>query len=307
MSEAHEDAIQTAKDPAKGDQKEKPAETGVAATGQAAKSLIEALTEFGKLVLIVVVLFFLWSNRANVERYASQWLDSANKLGFLGWSIERQISAEEAVAKIVNDKPELTNAKFAEGAIERAARNAPAIVGSRVMWVDDHSSNNDQERNVLEALGIEVFSVKSTKDALTILPVVKPDLVIGDVGRDNGEVALPLRNCPAHYFEAPGKDLAAINAGLMQGNTQAVGFSLPEAIPVNQAKYRDHASPRIIFYSSSAGGMSASQCARLVTNRPDVLLHNVISALEEIRWEKLKKQPLSDRQPEKEKQPDKKE
>jgi hypothetical protein len=44
-----------------------------------------------------------------------------------------------------------------------------------------------------------------------------------------------------------------------------------------------------------------------VTNRPDVLLHNVISALEEIRWEKLKKQPLSDRQPEKEKQPDKKE
>jgi hypothetical protein len=198
MSEAHEHAIQTAKDPAKGDQKEKPAETGVAATGQAAKSLIEALTEFGKLVLIVVVLFFLWSNRANVERYASQWLDSANKLGFLGWSIERQISAEAAVAKIVKDKPELTNAKFAEGAIERAARNAPAIVGSRILWVDDHPSNNDLERNVLEALGIEVFSVKSTKDALTILPVVRPDLVIGDVGRDNGEVALPLRNCPAH-------------------------------------------------------------------------------------------------------------
>ncbi|MGY4509306.1 DNA-binding NarL/FixJ family response regulator [Bradyrhizobium sp. USDA 3650] len=132
--------------------------------------------------------------------------------------------------------------KFAEGAIERAARNAPAIVGSRILWVDDHPSNNDLERNLLEALGIEVFTVKSNKEALTFLPVVRPDVVISDVGRDNEE-SLPLRNCPAHYYKATDrKDLAAVNADLMQGKTKDAGFSLPEAISAVDAKYTDHFS-----------------------------------------------------------------
>lgn len=237
MSDAHEAAIQAEKNPANAAPKLKPAETGVAAASQAAKSLLEALTEFGKLALVVLVLIFLWSNRAPVQNYAVQWLDSANKLGFLGWSIERQASAEEAVAKIAKDKSTLTNAKFAEGAIERAARNAPAIVGSRILWVDDHPSNNDLEREVLEALGIEVFPVKSNKEALTFLPVVRPDLVISDIGRDKEE-ALPLINCPAHYFAAPGKgDLAAVNIQLMHGKTTDAGFSLPEAIATVDSRY----------------------------------------------------------------------
>ncbi|MET4489762.1 hypothetical protein [Bradyrhizobium sp. LA7.1] len=296
MSEAHQDAIQAEENPPKANGKEKPAKEGMAAKSDAVKSIIEAVTAFGNLLLIVVVLGYLWSNRSAVEHYASGWLDSANKLGFLGWSIERQASAEQAVAKILRDKPGLTDAKFAEGAIERAARNAPAIVGSRILWVDDHPSNNDSERNVLEALGIEVFPVKSTKDALTFLPVVRPDLVIGDVGRDTAEGNFPLRKCPAHYFATRQQgDPSALNEGLKQGEAQYAGFSLPETLPDDQAKYREYANPRIIFYSSNAGGISASQCARLVTNRPDVLMHSVISALEELRWEKLKKQPLAEK------------
>jgi hypothetical protein len=72
MSEAHEDAIQAAKDPAKADQKEKPAESGVAAVGHAVSSLVEALTALGKLVLVAAVLIVLWNKRTAVENYVTQ-------------------------------------------------------------------------------------------------------------------------------------------------------------------------------------------------------------------------------------------
>ncbi|WP_439360536.1 hypothetical protein [Bradyrhizobium sp. DASA03007] len=151
MSEAHEQAIQAEKDPANLD-KERPVKGGVAAKSDAIKSAIEVVNEFGKLLLIMVVLGYL---RAAVECYASGWLESANKLGFLGWSIERQASAERAVAEILKDKPTLTDAKFAEGAIERAARNAPAIVGSRILWVSGFS---DLERQLAYRFALDGVS-----------------------------------------------------------------------------------------------------------------------------------------------------
>ncbi|MGJ4932610.1 hypothetical protein ACQR1I_18025 [Bradyrhizobium sp. HKCCYLS2038] len=259
-------------------------------------SFVDALTALGKLMLVLAVLGLLWSKHEAVETYALQWLNSANKVGFLGWSIERQISAEQAVARIAKDKADVTNLAFAEGAIERAARSAPAIVGSRVLWVDDHPTNNDPERDALKAIGIQVFRVKNTSDAVRFVPVLEPDLIITDVVRE-GDQALPLRKCPAHYFELPPNvtvDLASLNSDLLQGKTKATGFSLPEAISDLDQGYTDHLTSRILLYSGSAGGRAASQCARLVTNRPDVLLHSIVSALEERHWQKLRQQPATD-------------
>jgi CheY-like chemotaxis protein len=296
MSEAHEDAIQAAKDPAKADQKEKPAESGVAAVGHAVSSLMEALTALGKLVLVVAILIVLWNKRTAVENYVTQWLESANKLGFLGLSIERQTAAKATIGAIANSKNAVINADYARGAVTRAARNAPAIVGARILWVDDNPPNNKLEREVLETIGIEVFLAKDTKEALTLLPLLRPDLVLSDVTREKDQ-KLPLRNCPAHFFQVPRNatgDLATFNSDLMAGNSRYNGFSMAEAISAIDAKFTDRASPRIIFYSASTGGLSASQCARLVTNRTDVLLHAVVSALEERRWEKLKDQPATE-------------
>jgi hypothetical protein len=39
----------------------------------------------------------------------------------------------------------------------------------------------------------------------------------------------------------------------------------------------------VILFTAASGGISASACARIVTNRYDVLLQSVIGALEELR------------------------
>jgi hypothetical protein len=87
------------------------------------------------------------------------------------------------------------------------------------------------------------------------------------------------------------KSLEELNSDTMAGHGIAGGLSMAEAISKQFAdnSYTNHDSPRIIFYSSSnGGGVVASQCARIATNRVDVLFQNLVSALEEIRWEKLK-------------------
>jgi CheY-like chemotaxis protein len=279
----------------------KPPENGAVAASHAVKSLVEAFTALGKLALIAVVLIFLWSNRTPVENYVTQWLDSANKVTLPGFSIERQVSAEKTIAEIKIKKGSLVDTELARGAITRASRNALAITGARILWVDDRPDNNKLERQVLETIGIEVFLAEDTKEALVLLPRVRPDLIISDIIRENDK-AQPLKNCPAHYFQVPAgmdADLAKINKDLLEGQSKATGFSTAEAISITStaSDYTDHASPRIIFYAASAGTISASQCARLVTNRPAVLLNSVVSALEESRWEKLRKQPLAEKEP----------
>ncbi|WP_316176321.1 hypothetical protein [Bradyrhizobium sp. SZCCHNRI1073] len=284
------------KRPTQGKGDKQPSDSARASLGSQIVSVVDALTALGKLFLVLAVLALLWTKREAVETYALHWLNSANKVGFLGLSVERQISAQQAVAEIAKDAAKVINLAFADGAIERAARNAPAIVGSRILWVDDHPTNNDPERDVLKALGIQVFRVKNTSEAIRFVPVLQPDLIITDVVRD-GDQTLPLRKCPAHYFEMPRNvsgNLAELNSDLLQGKTRATGFSLPEAISEVDPSYTDHLTSRILFYSGSAGGRAASQCARLVTNRPDVLLHSIVSALEERNWEKLKQQPSAE-------------
>jgi len=309
MSEAHEAAVQAEGLP-KSDKKE-PAEAGVAATSQAVRSVVETLTELGKLVLVAVVLWLLWSNREPVQNYAVQWLDGASKVSFAGFSIERQTSAEKAIAEIKVKKGSLVDVDLARGAIARASRNAPAVQGARVLWVDDHPDNNMLEREVLKTIGIDVF-LADDKEALVLLPRIQPGLIISDITREKDQ-AQPLRNCPAHYFQMPegvNGDLANLNQNLLEGRTKATGFSLAEAISNVSGlstSYTDHASPRIIFYAAASGTRSASQCARLVTNRPAVLLNSVVSALEEIRWEKLKKQPLVETTADKQRTADQKE
>lgn len=296
MSDAHEDAVKAAKSPV--DEKSTPGSGGAVEASNIIKAVVDAFTALGKLTLIVVIIVLLWNKRESAEQYFVVWLNSANKLGFLGWSIERQASAQQAVAQIAANKSDLTNLQFAEGAIERAARSAPAIVGSRVLWVDEHPENNRLEVKALEALGIQVFPVTSTKGAMTFFPVVRPDLVISDVVRDTNAEAKRLQNCPAHYFDMPENvrgDLSTINDGLMKGNTVAAGFSVPEAIASESGFQFERMGQRVIFYSRSAGGISASKCGRLVTNRPDLLLHTVVSALEELRWEKLKQYPVMEK------------
>ena len=59
----------------------------------------------------------------------------------------------------------------------------------RILWVDDHPSNNRSERAALEKLGIVVEPALSTDAALTMLAGSRFDLVISDMGRPEGNEA----------------------------------------------------------------------------------------------------------------------
>lgn len=272
---------------------------GVSAIATDIASVADAIFSLAKLLLIVIVLVLVWHNRSFFSAYLSQWLNTATHLGFLGISIDRQISAESSIAKIAernSSKPDLPqiNAAFARGAIVRATRNAPAVTGARILWVDGNPQNNSLEESILTDLGIEVHRTLNTKEALDVLPGLKPDLIISNVVRTGDEV-LPLRNCPAYYFDVPTlvkESIVQLNTELSSGTTKATGFSMAEAISQVAPTYTDHLQPKIIFYSASAGGVVASQCARLVTNRVDLLLQGVVSALEEFRWSKLQNQTV---------------
>jgi len=231
--------------------------------------------------------------RSYVGPYLASWLQSATHVSVLGLSIDRpaaELTITKIAARNATDLPSI-DAAYARGAIVRALRNAPAIVGARILWVDGQPQNNQDEESILTDMGIEVRRATNTKDALSLLPGYLPDLIISNVVRD-GDEHLVLKNCPAHYFEVPrglSVSLAQLNAETMAGTGRATGFSMAEAISNIEALsvYTDHLQPRLIFYSASNGGISTSQCARTVTNRADLLLQSVVSGLEEVRWNKL--------------------
>jgi len=58
-----------------------------------------------------------------------------------------------------------------------------AASGRRVLWVDDHHSNNSYERDALEALGIQIVLVQSTEDAIALLQRDRFDVIISDMIR----------------------------------------------------------------------------------------------------------------------------
>lgn len=274
---------------------------GVAGIAASVTSIVEAFSSLVKLVLIGAILVLAWSNRAAVGPYMARWLDTTTHVGFLSLSIDRQVSAERTIAEIAQrtdadpNSPRL-NVAYARGAIIRASRNAESIIGARILWVDGNPQNNELEASILSDMGIEVRRARNTGEALSLLPGFAPDLIISNIVR-NGDEQLPLNNCPAHYFEVPSGvsvSLSKLNEDTMAGTGKATGFGMAEAISQKFPDYTNHAQPRLIFYSASNGGVVAAQCARTATNRVDVLLQGVVSALEEFRWQKLKNstQPL---------------
>lgn len=265
---------------------------GIAAS---AASIIEAVYKFGKLLLAIVVLVILWHNRGLIGGYLDrEWLHNVDSISFMGLSVERKIAADasiDEIAKRSNPLLPTINRSYARGAVERASVNASAMAGARILWVDSHPENNQEEANILMNFGIDIRRALSTKEALILLPGYDPDLIIADIGRDaDADDRLPLQNCPAHYFDLPiglSGNLDELNNVTMAGTGKVAGFGMAEAISKEFPKYTDHFQSRLIFYSASNGGRVSDQCARIITNRADILLQTVVSALEEFRWEKL--------------------
>jgi CheY-like chemotaxis protein len=181
-------------------------------------------------------------------------------------------------------------------AVRHAELLGSAIQGAKILWVDPHPDNNCYERLILEGLGISVQLALTTEEALEFLSVsdVNFDLVISNMSRkkdENIDKFVDLKNCPGYYYDLPFEsklnDLSLYNKEIIAD--PPAGFAMAELIAsyYDKEKFGDRQRPRIIFYTAGSGGKSANACARIVTNRPDVLLENIVSALSEFRSGRL--------------------
>ena len=68
----------------------------------------------------------------------------------------------------------------------------PLIGNRKVLWVDDHPSNNIHEMKALSALGFSFTKALSNQEAVAALKSQHFDLIISDIGRDSGESGLDI-------------------------------------------------------------------------------------------------------------------
>jgi CheY-like chemotaxis protein len=194
------------------------------------------------------------------------------------------------------------NPEFAKVAIARAEVVAPAMVGARVLWVDPHPENQRPERKVLRSMGVLVDVARTTKESIARVQEQEYDLVISNLGRPgDDEVVDSLSHCEATLFKIPPELTLVPQKNQSDLNLRDVTGNIRQIPGVSRAEMFARAEPdrfyggannpaqpaRLIFYSGHGTGVVADQCARLVTNRADILLNEVVSALSEVRWSRL--------------------
>lgn len=261
---------------------------GIAGQRITLKDLLPQITDIAKVAIWLVILVFViwhWS-------YFANWLSNATHVEFPGgFKIDRFVQASrqiEANAGTFEARNPDFRLEFAQAAIIRAERVAPAINGALVLWVDSHRDNNQLEQQILGDLGIRFVNALSTKEAMQRLDRDRYDLIISNIGRQEPHT-IPLSLCKVHYFDFQTdvqrdsfkNNLLALNAQV--NSSPPGGFSFMEQVV---HKYGQSAPP-IIFYTGTNGGKVATLCSNTITNRMDILLQSVVSHLEEQRWKEL--------------------
>jgi CheY-like chemotaxis protein len=249
---------------------------------------------FGVLKLIALGALLLWI--AMDYDFLKDWMRDLTHAEVFGVKIDRAATDKAAseLDDLISDKkvadPDLDR-EIALGAITRATHVAPAIVRAKVLWVDDEPSNNVRERRILEALRIDVTLVKTTAEAFRTLRRSPYDLIISDVWRKE-DVRVQLNRCRVHYFDYPDESLrqryavgsqGLIDFNIAQNREGPAGFSMIEQLVPEDGMM----NPPVIFYAGRQASTVRSLCGEKITNRVDVLLHAVVSALEEQRWNEL--------------------
>jgi len=132
----------------------------------------------------------------------SLFADKSNvSLAGWGWAITAKRESREAIALAevskTNETAEprrLVHLKQGLGKSFAATRwiqnlNIGDTLGKSVLWVDDEPDNNTYEREALEALGMKVYFVPTTSEALELIKGNEYDVVISDMSRPEGKRA----------------------------------------------------------------------------------------------------------------------
>jgi CheY-like chemotaxis protein len=143
---------------------------------------------------------------AGLEATAKRQLEAAALLG----AAAAKDQAGEGGAKAAPTQEQALEA--AEAVAELTQRAARRLRRASVLWVDDLPANNEYERRALEAMGVRVVPVTSTKEALEQLRQSDYDVIISDMGRPGDpeaglsllrELAASKRPVPAILYTHP--------------------------------------------------------------------------------------------------------
>lgn len=133
-----------------------------------------------------------------------------------------------------------------ERVLQRADRCRAVLTGKRILWIDDSVTNNRRERELLEALGLKVEQVQNNEGAKIALAPDGGgyDLILSDIARPESSEA----------------GLEFLNSYRLRPHDQRVP---------------------LIFYISARDETKPMPLGAFgLTNRPDILVHLVIDALE---------------------------
>jgi len=175
-------------------------------------SFITSVSSILKAAALLALVLFVIVNKEFVEN----WLSSLSGGEVAGVKFEREVidqatldlqkladevAAEQSQRKKENMGELTFDEDLAKTAILRAARVAPAIVNSLLLWVDDgwgtqkaYNEFNELVIGILKKLEISVVRVTSTKDAMKAMQTRPFDIVIGVAhAQDRRERAAPHR------------------------------------------------------------------------------------------------------------------
>lgn len=261
------------------------------------------------LALVILVCWALYE-----RDFVKDWLSSLSGGEVLGVKFAREVIDEatlelQQLAKVATSGEPLDQ-QLAGNAIIRASRVAPAIVGSRIVWVDDgwseekpgYSEFNNKIVGLLEKLRIAVVRASSTKEAMDALRLSPFDIVISNAWRakDAENLKGALLICKVYYFDFPDENTE--NKFTKQADIDSFGPNRARAIALDQfnSEANAHAAagfglaetiaslpgstitkPNFIVFADATARVARSLCQYTITNRGDVLLNSIVTILEQ--------------------------
>ncbi|AME23711.2 hypothetical protein AXG89_07485 [Burkholderia sp. PAMC 26561] len=238
-------------------------------------------------MLLVVVVFALWH-----WPYLSVWLSTVThgEIYPTGIRVDRAVQTQQAISKYSERAATAGmpfSLDFAQAAVTLAARTAPALAGATVLWVDDKPGNNQFLVEALASFGISVIRAYSTQEAIERLDRDSYSLVISNVNRPKDvNPSVRLSNCPVRYFDWP-RNVDPVTHGKTLDEFTKESNESPQAGLALVELIRQKSDVPVIIFTSASAHVLADRCTEMVTDRGDILLQYVVSALALTRWRLL--------------------
>ena len=103
--------------------------------------------------------------------------------GLKMFGVEATFIREELEKAVKKQKTKIS--QEAKSKVERRLqKNVPLLRKTKVLWVDDNPGNIAYESRILRSVGVNIDTVTSTTQALSMLSQNDYDLIISDIARD---------------------------------------------------------------------------------------------------------------------------